>query len=262
MSAPSLQKEKVECRDELVEAIVQKISKLNSKGNLVDHLLNGDSGQQWILKIDWKQKSLTSVPQFRPEYQFCTTLNLSGNNLEGGIEWLNHLKRLEFLDLSHNKFTHVADVCGSALTLEHVNLSHNLLKDLPEWILLLEKVKILNLGYNPLGKTSHGHLKKAKWKSIEICYLENLNLVSIPDCLECASNLKELYLGNARDDFNKPYIYESNSIWKMPTLPSSISKLDISNVYLANLEYNWKHLANLKELKARGNVNKKLNVYP
>ena len=235
---------------------VKEISKLNSKGNFSGNLLNGESKQQLIFKIDLKQKCLTSVPQYCQEYQFCTYLNLSGNNLEGGIDLLIQLKRLEFLDVSHNKLTHIADVCGSILTLKYLNFSYNLLKTLPEWILHLEKVKYLNLSFNPLEKVFNVHLNKAKWKSIQICHLENIDLTSIPDCLQHANNLKELYLGNATTECNKPFIYESNSICKLPlSLPSSVERMDFSHVNLPNFEFNWKLLSNLKELKARGNVN-------
>jgi Leucine-rich repeat (LRR) protein len=240
-----------------VLSMSKKLSELHCQEGIPDKL-NAES-EQWILQIDWRQKGLTSLPEYLQKYQFCTSLNLSGNNLEGGIDWLIHLKRLQLLDLSRNKFSKLTDVCGSVSTLEYLDLSHNHMRELPEWILLLEKVRNLNLSCNPLEKSFHIYLKKAKWKSIEVCKLENINLVSIPDCIQSACNLKELYIGNvnANTFFHKSLFYGSNNtLWKIPEmLPSSLSVLDLSNVQLSNFEYEWKNLPNLTELRAKGNVN-------
>ena len=72
------------------------------------------------------------------------------------------MSRLESLDVSYNKLTEIADVCGSSGTLKHLNLSNNLLKDLPEWITLLKNIQNLNLSFNPLSKTSTCDLRMAK----------------------------------------------------------------------------------------------------
>lgn len=263
MSATETLKHKELCSVEIggacakpILAMSQRLSKLNCEER-IQELLRDESGQ-WILKIDWSYKCLSSLPEFLQNYQLCTTLNLSGNNLEGDIDWLIHLKRLELLDLSRNKFSKIVDVCGSVSTLEHLDLSHNLLKELPEWILLLEKVKKLNLSCNPLEMSFQIHFKKAKWKNIEICSLENVNLVSIPDCIQSAYSLKELYLGNVNSNkyFHKSLIYQNNTLWRIPELlPSSLSILDLRNVHLSNFEYEWKLLPNLKELRITGNVN-------
>ncbi|KAK4021124.1 leucine-rich repeat protein soc-2 [Daphnia magna] len=260
MSASKISKQKETCSVKVEEACVKPMamsrrpSKLNCEEG-TQELSRADSGQ-WILKIDWSYKSLSSVPEFLQNYQLCTILNLSGNNLDGGIDWLIHLKRLELLDLSRNKFSKIADACGSVSTLKYLDLSYNLLSELPEWILLLQKVKKLNLSCNPLEKSFHIHLKKAKWKNVEICNLENVNLVSIPDCLQSAYSLKELYLGNVNNNkyFHKSMFYQNNALWRIPELlPSSLSILDLSYVHLSNFEYDWKQLPNLKELRVRGN---------
>lgn len=253
MSIPNLDKQEDEFH--VNDSEILKLSTIvvmpSSQDNVSDSL-NGEP-DQWILDIDLRGKELAIMPPFFPKYQFCTYLNLSSNNLEGDIDWLIHLKRLKVLDVSHNKLTELADVCGSVSTLEQLNLSHNLLKELPEWILLLENVKNLDLSFNPLESTCHVHLKKAKWKSIEICHLEKVNLVSVPDCLLTAKHLRELYLGT--NNFIKSFPYKSNVIWSVPELlPSSLSILDVNNVHLTNLEYDWKQLENLKEFRARGNV--------
>ncbi|XP_057370302.1 leucine-rich repeat protein soc-2-like isoform X1 [Daphnia carinata] len=259
MSDSKISKHKETCSVKVEEACVKPVtmSWRPSKSNCEEgtqELSRAHSGQ-WILKIDWSYKSLSSVPEFLPNYQLCTTLNLSGNNLNGAIDWLIHLKRLELLDLSRNKFSKIADACGSVSTLKHLDVSYNLLSKLPEWILLLQKVKKLNISCNPLEKSFHIHLKKAKWKSVEICNLENVNLVSIPDCLQSAYCLKELYLGNVNNKyFHKPMFYQNNALWRIPEwLPSSLSILDLSYVHLSNFGYDWKQLPNLKELRVRGN---------
>lgn len=211
--------------------------------------------EKWILDIDLRGKNLASLPKFLPNYQFVTSLNLSRNNLADEIDWLIHLKRLKKLDLSHNKIKKIADVCGSALSLEYIDVSFNLLEDLPEWVLFSEKVRTLNLGFNPLNKSNNDYLKKAKWKSIEICHLENLNLSSLPPCLHLAKNLRELYLGRAHSKSQMPVRYMDNTIWQFPdNLPSSLTLLDVSHVKLYNFECEWRNLVNLQVLKATGSV--------
>lgn len=266
MSAPNIDQEKDKPRlgaatmnSKEIAVISKTFSMLACEEKGHSFSVNGECDQEWILQIDLSGRCLVSLPDFLPQYQYCTSLNLSGNSLECDIDWLIHLKRLESLNLSHNKITKIADVCGSVLTLEHLDLSYNLLKELPEWILMLEKVKSLNLGYNPLQKDCHFHLKKAKWKNIEICHLEYINLVSLPDCFQTAINLKELYLGSSEK--KKTIYYENNVLWRVPELlPASISKLDLSYVSLSNLDYDWKKLVNLKELRAKGNVNQITNM--
>lgn len=258
MSAPSTAKRKGEFQENGEKTEEDEASKLSTTismlSNKIESLLN-EEPDQWILDIDLGGKSLNSIPNFLPKYQFCMYLNLSGNNLNGNIDWLIHLKRLKVLDLSHNKLEELADVCGSVSTLEELNISHNLLKELPEWILLLESVRSLDLSHNPLQKTCHIHLNKAKWGNIEVCHLENLNLVSIPNCLLTAKKLKCLFLGTAINNSLKSYLYQNNVIWCIPEqLPPSLSLLDLSYVSLTNLEYDWKRLINLKEFRARGNV--------
>lgn len=212
--------------------------------------------EQWILEVDWKQKGLSLMPEFNQKYQFCTVLNLSRNNLVDDVDWLIHLKRLEVLDLSENKLSKIADVCGSTATLQYLNLSCNCFEELPEWILFLEKVRTLNLSYNPLHGTFHLHLKKAKWRNVQICHLENLNLMSVPECLLSSNSLKELYLGDSKIcPLQKDVICKHNALWKAPTfLPPTLVVLDLSYINLSNLDCDWKSLINLKELRTRGNV--------
>jgi Leucine-rich repeat (LRR) protein len=138
-----------------------------------------------IMKIDWSKSTLEKLPECESKFYYCTFLNLSGNQLEGCLDWIIHLKRfdlysfivklnlyylkscylvsrLELLDVSFNKLTEIADVCGSSGTLKYLNLSNNLLKELPEWIALLSNIQNLNLSYNPLSKTSTNDLRIAK----------------------------------------------------------------------------------------------------
>lgn len=138
-----------------------------------------------IMKIDWSKSTLEKLPECESKFYYCTSLNLSCNQLDGCLDWIIHLKRfniynfivklklyylkshylvfrLESLDVSFNKLTEIADVCGSSGTLKYLNFSNNLLKELPEWIALLSNIQNLNLSCNPLSKTSTNDLRMAK----------------------------------------------------------------------------------------------------
>jgi len=203
-----------------------------------------------LIEIDLSRTSLEELPDFQNRFQYCTTLNLSGNNLKGGIPCLRNLKRLRWIDLSHNSLTKLSDVCGSISTLMHLNISHNNISELPEWILYLDKVIELNLGYNPISTTFQKSYQVAKWKILQVCNLENSHLITVPKCLESAPNLKELYIGNGIPDSQST----ANKLSFIPKLlPSSLHCIEISHLGIVNLESNWSSLDNLKELRARGN---------
>lgn len=49
----------------------------------------------WETTVDWRRRSLTQLPDLKRNQWLITTLDLSGNLLEGRIDWLIHLKRLK-----------------------------------------------------------------------------------------------------------------------------------------------------------------------
>ena len=78
-----------------------------------------------------------------------------------------------------------------------------------------------------------------------------MNLSFFPDCLQSANNLKELYLGNAKE----LHPIDGNVFWHLPDCPSNLIVLDLSYVKLSGLsECNWKNMSNLKQLILKGNV--------
>lgn len=209
---------------------------------------------EYLTVIDLSHIGICMLPKFTKQLQFCTELRLAGNKLKGPVSWLVQLKRLQCLDLSYNQLSEVADVCGSVSTLHDVNLSHNCLTEFPEWVLMLENVKNLNLGFNPLSKLCHTHCKGAKWYQVEVCHLEMLNLVSLPECLQRAYYLRELYLGSVSNTEVKP-LCDNNSFWNIPKqLPHSLEVLELSHVNISSLEHDWQAISNLRKLVARGNV--------
>ena len=206
----------------------------------------------WILDVDLSRTSLAELPKLQNNYQFCTKLNLSGNNLKGSVTWLLNLKRLQWIDLSHNDLTELSDVCASISNLLHLNVSHNNLSQLPEWIWFLEKIVELNLSYNPISRASQFHYKVAKWKKIQVCNLENTNLVLVPESLKSAPELRELYVGNGLSTSSFDHTF--NNLWIFPEpLPPGLCSLDVSNVCLPNMETNWKSLHQLRQFRASTN---------
>ena len=62
--------------------------------NSLNHTL---SASNLIMKIDWSRSALEKLPECESKFYYCTSLNLSHNQLEGCLDWIIHLKRLDLL---------------------------------------------------------------------------------------------------------------------------------------------------------------------
>lgn len=237
------------------ESSFQLLSQVPHISNMLDNtvsLISTCENPNYISvnRTDLQFALIPRSPSSPPNHVLYTHLNLSASNLEA-FESLSTLERLKVLDISKNCIKILPDICKSMRTLTYVDVSHNSLSKFPEWILQLENAKTIKLGHNPIIKTFHSHLMRANWKMVEVCYLENLNLCSIPECLLNSRYLQHFAFGSATQDKN----CESNHLWTIPKrLPVSITGLDLSCIKLSSLDHNWQAHSKLKRIIVEGNV--------
>lgn len=114
-----------------------------------------------IAHVNLSHNKLTSIPALFFHLPNLESLDVSHNQLESlpSIETWSTASRLQVLNASHNGIT------GESLTpqlyrkrpgrqvpfrdLWFVDLSHNQLCSFPQWVLRLQSLKHLNIGYNP-----------------------------------------------------------------------------------------------------------------
>lgn len=91
------------------------------------------------------------------------------------------------VDLSRNHLSEFPRILCSFFSLERLNLHHNAIKSIPEQILQIRMLKVLNLRYG-FNRFNHG------WKFL--CYSSRNQLAFIPASLCKLPNLEILILNN------------------------------------------------------------------
>lgn len=79
-----------------VLSVMEKSDK-SSEENVAEsvQLINSftSSASNFIIKIDWSKSAMEKLPECESKFYYCTSLNLSHNQLEGSLDWIIHLKR-------------------------------------------------------------------------------------------------------------------------------------------------------------------------
>ncbi len=115
---------------------------------------------------------LTELPDSIGELNSLQYLNLTNNHLKFLPESFGNLNSLRFLGLEENNLKKIPESLVDLVSLEELNLNSNFNQviDLPEFILKLNSLKILNLRGISLSDTSKnkGIIKKLKAKGIKL----------------------------------------------------------------------------------------------
>ncbi|MFH6988803.1 leucine-rich repeat domain-containing protein [Flavobacterium collinsii] len=176
-----------------------------------------------------------------------TNLNLSSNNLSGGIipAEINQLTALKSLDLSGNSITSMPQI-DQLTNLTHLNLSYNKIRTLlPSTLSLLTNLQTLQLQQNLFTGNIPAELHLLS--KLEFLYLGNNSLTnSIPTELSLLTNLKVLDLSNNKLSGTIP-LYQIGDFPQLKILYLS------SNQLTGFIPSQMGVLSNLEELLVNGN---------
>jgi Leucine-rich repeat (LRR) protein len=136
----------------LVDMPEKEVSTGNSEDTTVEVRIADDNIQgikvlsNTIEVLDYSNQSLTEVPSDLFKETTATTLNISGNHLDGAFPAeVRHLQNIQFLNLSDNNFTGVPAEIGQLKNLEVLDLSDNPITGLPLELGNLKNLQVLDL---------------------------------------------------------------------------------------------------------------------
>eukprot|EP00877_Chromochloris_zofingiensis_P015190 jgi/Chrzof1/9925/Cz04g20300.t1 len=148
-----------------------------------------------------------------------THLDVSGNELEGDFDGVNHLTLLQHLDLSNNMLLSEHCVLDQLQGLTYLDLSHNQLKAIPDSLASLSNLQELNLSHNWLS----GAARLGRF-----CYcwpkLRDLSLFNVSDKFgdlvlpKSLSHLSALTTLNVGDNLGVGYIMAPQTLASLTVL--------------------------------------------
>lgn len=161
-----------------------KVAQLNLREQKITELPKKITTLKNLKKLDLAINQL-SIPSSSNISQLTKLeqLNLSHNNIEIISSTLSQLTQLKELHLAWNKLEELPEFI-TTLPLTHLDLSGNAFTAMPKSIQKLQKtLKVLNLSYNPITKTTLQELKT---------WLPNTEIIS-KDSVFVAKDYKEFY---------------------------------------------------------------------
>lgn len=211
-------------------------------------------------RLNLRGLNLTTLPDSLWECTELKKLDLGSNKFTELDKRIEHLCRLEALDVSFNKITSLPDLGKlPQLTRIHASVNYvahlpsgleghskinglyiwgNRFKMLPDWISELPALKELLVGGNPLSV-----LPDSLWqmKNLEILHINELNLASLPEGIRSLKALKVLYVSQNPIESLPEWIGDLADLWafwasgcKLSSIPSALARcrrlesLDIS----------------------------------
>jgi Leucine-rich repeat (LRR) protein len=138
---------------------------------------------------------LLSLPEQIGKLTKLKGLYVENNNLKNLPKQISYLKELNYFNLQNNKIKLLPKEIGNLENLQSLNISNNLLTKLPKEIENLQKLKRLVLSSNKFTKFSTEISSLTKLKELNISN-NPLNKIEINKVLLALPQLEILYLGN------------------------------------------------------------------
>jgi hypothetical protein len=181
-------------------------AKVKSKDNIyflidtlgIEYRLANDIDQlnSKVSALDLRNKILTSIPKVVFENKQLKILLLNQNRLTG-IDGIEGLRKLEYLDLHGNLISKVSLKIGSLLKLNTLDLSNNELSKIPTEVGRLNDLETLDLSNNKLTNVP---IELGNLSNLKYFYLQNNGLTNIPDDFKKLLNIKTFRLNNNQID--------------------------------------------------------------
>lgn len=260
---------------------VKSLARLNISINDVKELPASFSQLSNLKYLDLSQNTslnLAQVAGVLAKVSSLTTLNLDQCYLATLPIEIGSITSLHVLYLRENVLTAVPSTIGNLTAIEELYISSpknsfrvNVLKNLPDGLGKLSRLRVLDLGGNLLTSLSSDF---AQLKSLEVLDLSRNQLMAFPDAITSLIKLKILDLnrnkipslpaaiGNltALDSLTVDGDFFSNPDKKIKALPaeicqiSNLKKLTFKDDIIEALPDNFGNLSNLKTLDLRGNL--------
>lgn len=240
--------------------LLPALTTLDLHDNKVKSLPRALGELQELRQLRLSHNRLSSVPVELFSLPLLSSLTLQHNLLESLPSELGQLKSLTELDLSKNHLKTLPSALGDLRSLQKLNLDQNQLSSLPDSIGQLKHVRVLELSNNQLKEVppSLCHMT-----SLEQLFLRQNQLRGVP---LPPNSLKELYLADNQvceleveqlSPLSSLSVLElrGNKITLLTdhALPSTLSRLDLTNNDISTLPPSLGLLPNLKVLLLDGN---------
>ncbi|KAK7889146.1 hypothetical protein WMY93_024706 [Mugilogobius chulae] len=214
-----------------------------------------------LRQLRLSHNQLSSVPLELFSLTLLGSLTLQNNQLETLPPELGQLQSLTELDLSRNRLQELPSSLGELRHLQKLNLENNQLSSLPDTTGRLSSLRVLECSENQLDTLPSS---VAQLSSLEQLFLRKNRLTAMPALPR--DSLKELYLADNQileltsEQMCGLLVLSSlelrgNKIKTLPegALPSTLSRLDLSNNDISSLPPSLGLLPSLTVLLLEGN---------
>lgn len=219
----------------------------------------GDLQELRQLRLSHNQLSVLPLGLF--SLPLLYSLTLQNNLLETLPPELGRLQSLTELDVSRNRLTELPSALGDLSALTSLNLQHNQLSGLPDGLSHLRNLRVLDCSNNLLTELPSTLVQLT---GLEQIFLRQNRLRVVPELPPHA--LKEVYLADNQisalpeDSLRRLTLLSvlelrGNKICVLPegALPSTLTRLDLSNNDVSSLPPTLGLLPNLSVLLLEGN---------
>lgn len=211
-----------------------------------------------VIGLDFADTSIRSIPDTIAYLEQLEYLYINNGYFLKISRNLYTLPSLIRLTITNSSLDELNPLFERLTKLKNLNLSHNSLEEFPAVILKLPKLESLYLGHNRLETLPEtlGQLKNLK----ELSLAENTNIEFSPTLLNSFVRLEKLDLSGIRFDglwfnptilVNLKYVdLRKSDLGLYPMDFTTLTKLEVLNLYDCELEKLPKGLGNLKQLKS------------
>lgn len=235
-----------------------KVHNLNSDYFNIECFTKQNINLSTVTSINLSYCRLSSLPANFSAVEHLKQLNLSNNLFQKPPECLrSNLRFLEDIDLSFNLLTDFDTEPRCCLKLKSLNLAKNRITRVPEWILYVRSINLIefNYSYNSVNYS----LRESKFNKVFNYQLKKLEVVNCglySEDLDCIKSIRTLEYLNLSNDFyrgNHNAFRDLDVLFDKPKWACTLKVLHLRNEQISFLSENISTLENLKELYLQNN---------